>query len=484
MKKFFSFFIAILIITVSLCGCGDDYKKATIYYELSYFPATLDPSVISDSTQTMISSNLYEGLMRLDYDLNVVCGAAEKYEVSGNTYTFTLKDDLKWSNGEPLTAQDFVFGIKRSIDPKTKSPLAKNLFCIKNAAEISNGKLSVKNIGVTAPDEKTVVIEVVGDGLLKALTTPVAMPCNEEFFNKTSGEYGMTATTTLSNGSYRIRLWDFENKKMRISANPHYSGEFTPNNTNVIFTKSEELTPIQRLENGNVDMAEISSENITAAKALNLNCKTIENTVWVITINENKFSKQLRTAFVSSFNREKYRGALIDGYRASDDVFPDVLKDDKVLESLTFDSISPQTLFKNAIGKNPLPTINVYYYDDPIMKKALIDIAGNWQQLFGVTINLSPSTNLAHLQGELKEKNYDMCLFPITSSDGSLLNYLNHFALNETDVSKAQNKILKDYSVIPVAVQDTCYAMTSRITNANISLRSEIVDFSFVIKKD
>jgi oligopeptide transport system substrate-binding protein len=484
MKKFFSFIITIFLIVFSLCGCGDDYKKATIYYELSYFPSTLDPSVISDSTQTMISSNLFEGLMRLDYELNVVCGAAEKYEKSGNTYTFTLKKDLKWSNGNPLTAHDFVFGLKRGVDPKTNSPLAKNLFCIKNAAEISAGKLSVNNLGVKATDERTVVIETVGDGLLKALTTPPAMPCNEEFFNKSSGEYGMTATTTLSNGSYRIRLWDFDNKKIRISANPHYVGEFAANNTNVIFTKSDDLSPIQRLENANVDMAEISSTNITAAKALNLNCKTIENTVWVLTINENKFSKQLRTAFVSSFNRNKYSGALIEGYRVTEDVFPTVLKGSQTLDKLAFDSISPQSLFKNAIGTKPLPTINVYYYDDPVMKKALVDIAGNWQQLFGVTINLSPTTNLAHLQGELKEKNYDMCLFPVASNDGSLVNYLNNFSVNETDLNKAQNKILSDYSLIPVAVQDTCYAMTSRITKANISLRSEIIDFSFVIKKD
>ena len=485
MKKIFSFLIAILLIAVSLCGCGDDYKNATIYYELPYFPSTLDPSVISDATQTMISSNLYEGLMRLDYDLNVVCGIAEKYEVNGNTFTFTLRDDTKWSNGDPLLAKDFVFGLKRSIDPKTNSPLAKNLFCIKNAKEIFEGKLSVDNLGVKAIDDKTLIFETVSDGLLKALTTPVAMPCNETFFNKASGEYGMTATMLLSNGSYRIRLWDFENKKIRISKNPYYNGNFSPENSNVIFTKSDELTPIERLENGNVDMAEIDTASIGTAKDLQLNCKTIENTVWLMTINDNTFSKDLRTAFISSFNRNKYSGALTLGYRITEDVFPAALKGENAnLSKLTFDSVLPQSLFKNAIGKDQLPTINIVYYDDPVMKKSLVDIAGNWQQLFGVTINLTPSTNLSDLQSQLKEKTYDMCLFPITSNDGSFVNYLNYFGVNDTNLQKAQDTILKDYSVIPVAVQDTCYAMTSNITKTNISLRSEIIDFSFVIKND
>ncbi len=486
MKRFIAFFVLIFVIAASFCGCGEDYKNATVYYELASFPSTLDPAVIGDGTEAMISSNIYEGLMRLDYDLNVVCGAAEKYSVSGNTYTFTLRDNLKWSNGDPLTAKDFVFGLKRGVDPKTNSPLSQNLTCIKNASEIIKGNLPASSLGVTAPNDKTVVIEAVnGAQLLNALTTLVAMPCNEEFFNKTAGEYGMTASTVLSNGSYRIRLWDFENGKIRITKNPNYSCDFDTNNTSVIFTKDEELSPIERLEKQNVDMAQISSINIAAAKELGLNCVTFENTVWLLTINDTKYSELLRSAFAMSFNRDKYSKNLVDGYRVTSDVFPAVLKNSQTpLNPQTFDSVSPQSVFKNAIGGKTLDTISVVYYNDPIMKNVLIDIAGNWQQLFGVTINLVPSENLSDLQGQLNSKTYDMCLFPVTSSDAVLSNYLNQFSVSETNLQKAQNKILDDYSVIPVAVQDACYAMTSNITKANVSLRSEIVDFSYVIKKD
>lgn len=486
MKKFLTFFVIFCIIITTLCGCGEDYKNATVYYELASFPTTLDPSVVNDSTAAMISSNIYEGLMRLDYDLNVVCGAAEKYTVSGNTYTFTLRDNLKWSNGDPLTAKDFVFGLQRSVNPKTNSPLAQKLSCIKNASEIINGKLPVQNLAVTAPDDKTLVIEAVNSAqLLSALTSLAAMPCNEEFFNKSAGEYGMTSSTVLSNGSYRIRLWDFENGKIRITKNPHYNGNFVSNNTSIILTKDEELSPIQRLENGNVDMAQIDSLSIPKAKALGLNCLTFENTLWLLTINDSKFSKDLRTAFVMAFNRNKYSESLVDGYRVTSDIFPAVVKGkDTVLCPLTFSSISPQAAFKNATGGKALDKISIVYYDDPIIKKALVDIAGNWQQLFGVTINLVPSSNLVDLQNQLKSKTYDMCIFPVTANDSSVSGYLKQFSVTENDLQKAQNYILGDFSVIPVAVQDTCYAMTSDITKANISLRNEIIDFSFVIKKD
>ncbi|MBE6770029.1 MAG: hypothetical protein E7548_04665 [Ruminococcaceae bacterium] len=486
MKKFLTFFVSIFILITTLCGCGEDYKNATVYYELAAFPTTLDPSVVSDSTATMISSNIYEGLMRLDYDLNVVCGAAESYSVSGNTYTFTLRDNLKWSNGDPLTAKDFVFGLQRSVDPKTNSPSAQRLSCIKNASEIISGKLPVKNLAVSAPDDKTVVIETVNSAqLLKTLTGLAAMPCNEEFFNKCAGEYGMTASTILSNGSYRIRLWDFENGKMRITKNPNYSGNFVPNNTSVILTKDEELSPIQRLENENVDMAQIDSLSISKAKELGLNCLTFENTLWLLTVNDTKFSKDLRSVFAMTFNREKYSKSLVDGYRITSDIFPAVVKGkDTVLSPISFSTVSPQTAFKNATGGKALDKISIVYYDDPVIRNALVDIAGNWQQLFGVTINLVPSGNLIDLQNQLKNKTYDMCLFPITAKDSSLSDYLKQFSVTENDLQKAQNLVLGNFSVIPVAVQDTCYAMTSDITKANVSLRSEIIDFSFVIKKD
>ena len=486
MKKFLAFLITIFVISATFCGCGVDYKNATVYYELASFPATVDPAVISNSAEAMISSNIYEGLMRLDYNLKVVNGAAESYTVSGNTYTFTLRENLKWSNGDPLTAKDFVFGLCRSVDPKTNSPGAQNLLCIKNAGQILSGKQKPESLGVSAPDDKTVIIETNGSGdLLKALTTSSAMPCNEEFFEKTAGEYGMTASTTISNGSYRIRLWDFENGKIRITKNPKYNGDFVPNNTSVIFTKDAELTGIERLKNENVDMAQIESADISAAKAAGLECLTFENTLWLLTVNDTKFSKDLRSVFAMTFNREKYSNSLIDGYRITSDIFPAVIKGkDTVLPPVTFSSVSPQTAFKNATGGKALDKISIVYYDDPVLKNALVDIAGNWQQLFGVTINLVPSDNLGDLQSQLKNKTYDMCLFPIISDDAVLANYLKNFSVSETNLQKAQNQILSDHSVIPVAVQDTCYAITSDITKANVSLRSEIVDFSFIIKKD
>ncbi len=486
MKKFLTFFVVVLLFATMLCGCGEDYKNATVYYELASFPTTLDPSVVSDSTATMISSNIYEGLMRLDYELNVVCGAAEGYTVSGNTYTFTLRDNLKWSNGDPLTAKDFVFGLQRSVDPKTNSPLAHKLSCIKNATEIISGKLPVNNLAVTAPDDKTVVIETVNSAqLLSSLTCLAAMPCNEEFFNKSAGEYGMTADSVLSNGSYRIRLWDFENGKIRITKNPNYNGSFVTNNTSVIFTKDEEFNPIERLENENVDMAQIDTLSISKAKTLGLNCLTFENTVWLLSVNDTKFSKELRTVFAMTFNRDKYSESLVDGYRVTSDIFPAVIKGkDTVLSPITFSSVSAQTAFKNATGGKALDKISIVYYDDPVIKNALIDIAGNWQQLFGVTINLVPSSSLGDLQSQLNSKTYDMCLFPVSASDTSVSGYLEQFNVRENDLQKAQNLILGDFSVIPVAVQDTCYAMTSDITNVNITPRSEIIDFSFVIKKD
>ena len=89
------------------------------------------------------------------------------------------------------------------MTPATAAPFASRLFAIKNAKEIGSGKKSADTLGVSAPDEHTVIIELAYDdpSFEEALTTSVAMPCNEKFFNESGGKYGLTLNTVISCGS-------------------------------------------------------------------------------------------------------------------------------------------------------------------------------------------------------------------------------------------------------------------------------------------
>ena len=109
-------------------------------------------------------------------------------------------DDAFWSNGEKVTANDFVFAMRRAINPKTESPNAQLLYCIKNAKKIHTSNTPVNALGVTALNDLTLKIELQESDpdFLYVLTTAICMPCNEKFFNECAGKYGLFADCIIS----------------------------------------------------------------------------------------------------------------------------------------------------------------------------------------------------------------------------------------------------------------------------------------------
>jgi len=470
----------IIILTLLICftltffvGCDKDSSNEIVYYELDEMPRTVDPQLAYSSSELMISRNIYEGLIREDNDGNFVNGAIKEYKQSNNVYTFTLRDNLKWSDGKPLTAQDFKYGYTRATNPINNAPYKEKLNCIKSYNVVNDSTIKIEITSCTKED------------FFEILTLPVSMPCREDFFNECNGTYGMTSKTTLTNGSYRLRLWDTENNKIRIWTNPHYNGDFVSKNAAVIFTHDKEKSAFKRIEDQNVDIAKISTNDISKAGEMGLNTVEYENICWVLVMNHNKYLPTLRQAFVSAFDKNKYSQELITGYKTTNDIFPEIIKKDVELSPVALDSVSAVSLYKSAVAdlKNKNPgEIKIVYYNDPVMYNALVDIAGNWQNLFGVTINIVASDDLNLLQEQILSPTYDMCLVPLISTDGNISNYCKYFATNQTNISDIQNSYVSSFKIIPVAVQNTCFAYTSDLSNIKITLKTGNTDFSYVIK--
>ena len=141
----------IIILAVSLAiaaaACKnepDDPHFNIIYYNIDNEPVTLDPQIANDAGARLVILNIFEGLVRLDKNNDPAPGAAMSWDISTDKmmYTFTLRNNLKWNDGSELTAEDFVYGIKRSLSPETASPTASTLFAIKNAEKFNNGEAS------------------------------------------------------------------------------------------------------------------------------------------------------------------------------------------------------------------------------------------------------------------------------------------------------------------------------------------------------
>lgn len=126
--------------------------------------SSFDPQIVEDVSGSEHVRNLFEGLLNQDADGNLIPGVAERYEASDDkmTYTFYLRDEARWSNGDPVTAHDFVYGWKRAVDPATASPYSwyMEIMSIKNGAEIIAGEAEVDSLGVKALDDHTFQVEL------------------------------------------------------------------------------------------------------------------------------------------------------------------------------------------------------------------------------------------------------------------------------------------------------------------------------------
>lgn len=293
MKKLICVILALSMV-FALTSCSGRGTGKNITYPLYVSPSTLDPQYASETAAGIVINNVFEGLVRLDPQGNIIPGIAKSWDVSedGLTYTFHLKEKTEWYcpvalknefgeefyekfAKEKVTANDFVFACRRTVDPATTSPYAHRLYIIENASEINHKKAKVDTLGVTAVDKYTLQFKLIEpcESFLERLTENEFMPCNEEFFLKTAGRYGVTSKHILCNGPFYVSYWDPETS-MTIKANKYYAGEqaVTPNSVILSFDPDEESV-YKKLSNGTLSAAFLAPgvqvpEDVTVAKEL------------------------------------------------------------------------------------------------------------------------------------------------------------------------------------------------------------------------
>jgi ABC-type oligopeptide transport system substrate-binding subunit len=211
-------------------------------------PESLDPHKVMTNTQESITRNLFEGLVVLDPKGNIAPGVAESWSVSedGLSYRFKLRANAKWSNGDPMTAGDFVFSFRRMEDPRTDALETEVLYPIKNAEEVNTGKLDVTALGVAAPDPRTVEITLKAPTpyFLQLLTHHSAFPVNERNVAR-FGEEWVKPGKMVSNGAYVLD--DVKpNSHIKIVKNTNYWNAANVAIDSVVFDPSEDRAAVLR----------------------------------------------------------------------------------------------------------------------------------------------------------------------------------------------------------------------------------------------
>lgn len=494
MNNFFKALALILSVLAvfSLTACNDSYQDAIIYFEIPEKPYTLDPQTASSDSELVIVNNIFEGLLRKNASGAIVCGACESFKLDNLTYTFKLRKDIVWSNGEPLTADDFIFAFRRAVSPNTGAPFASRLFCIKNAKDISEGKKSPDTLGISAPDSYTLVINLAyrDDDFEEALTTSVAMPCNEDFFNESAGRYGLSSDSIISCGSYKITKWNKETFGIRLYSNNLYTGTFAAKNSAIYITKDEDETAIERLIGNNVDIAFIDSSLSDTAHENGLKTIDYQNICWFLTIGS-KFSKDMRKSLAMLVGSEVYGNDLKTGYSPANSIFPAAVSKDADSTALTsYNADAAKTLFaketaKLAEKKFPSGT-KLYYYDNGVIKPVVTDIVGHWQNRIGAFVNIEAAYSSEKLLSQLKNQDLDMAVFPIRANSANIKEYISNFGIDaeSKNVSELQRAVLKSNSIFPIAFQNTTIAYSVSLNDVFTSFGNGYIDFSFIVKTE
>lgn len=482
--------IQAVLTVLLLSACGDSYQDAIIYFEIPEKPYTLDPQIASTDSELVIVSNIFEGLFRKNESGAIVCGVSESFTYNNLTYTFKLRDDAVWSNEEPLTAEDFVFAFRRAVSPETKAPFASRLFPIENAREIYDGKKSADALGVSAPDSSTVIIKLAyaDDNFEEALTTSVAMPCNEKFFKETGGKYGLSAENTISCGSYKLTKWNKESFGIRLYANSLYSGTFTAENSAVYITKDKDETAIERLIGNNVDIAFIDSSLSDTAHENGLKTIDYQNICWFLTISSD-FSQDMRKSLGMLVGSEVYGGNLKTGYTPAVSMFPSAVSEEADSSGMTFyNPEAAKTLFTKEISKlaeKKFPSgVKLYYYDNGVIKPVITDIVGHWQNHLGAFVNIEAVDSAEKLLPELKNQSLDMAVFPVRADSSDIEEYLSNFGIEAAgkSVTEIQTAALKSGSIFPIAFQNTTIAYSPALNDVFTYFGNGYIDFSFIVK--
>jgi ABC-type oligopeptide transport system substrate-binding subunit/class 3 adenylate cyclase len=225
---------------------------------------TLDPAMSGDINSGVVIDHLFSGLVDVSPELDILPDVARSWEVleGGRRYVFHLRDDVRWSDGTPVTADDFAYAWKRVLDPATGAPFAYYLYDVKGAAAFHGGQVSdPSHVGVRAVDELTLAVELEEPAayLLQLLAFKVTYPLPRHVL-EAHGEAWSHVENIVANGPFRLQAWR-RGESMTLVRNPKYHGPFTGNLESVqlsFLDNSDPVAMLEAYETGGLDVLEIT----------------------------------------------------------------------------------------------------------------------------------------------------------------------------------------------------------------------------------
>ena len=372
-------------------------------------PASLDPHATDGRIESNILRDLFEGLVVYGVGGRIIPGVAESWDISddGTVYTFRLRANAKWSNGDAVTADDFVYSLRRAIAPRPGNGYAFNMAVIKNADDVMNGKKPVEELGVEAVNPQTVKITLRGPtpyflALIAAdnNATPVHRATVEKF-----GDSWALPGKIVSNGAYTLAEWA-PKEKIVLVRNPNYYANADTKIDKVVFLPiSSAADELKLFRAGQLDMtSEVPQEQV---KWISLsdpqefwNKPYIATYYYAFNLTAEPFkgNKNLRKALSMAVNREALvekvtRAGELPAYSMVPPVVPGYKRQPLpfIDQPVAQRQEEARRLFAEA-GYSPAQplTLEVLYNTSDNNRKIANAIIGMWQDTFGKGIVVNP----------------------------------------------------------------------------------------------
>ncbi|QWH17207.1 peptide ABC transporter substrate-binding protein [Bacillus mycoides] len=309
-----------LVTSLFLTACNNkvnksdaEAKKQVLNVTVSEEIPSLDTAKTMDGTSAHVMQNIFEGLYVLDEQDHPIPAVAKSFERSedGKKYTFDLRKDAKWSNGDSVTANDFMFAWRRAVSHETASQYAYMLFYIKNAKEINKGTIPLDELGVKIIDDYKLEVELEQPipYFLQLLALPIYLPQHESFLKEQGKNYGLEPNNLIYNGPFVLETWKHE-QEFQLKKNGSYwdkkKVELDEINFQIV---KDTMTAVNLYEAGDLDRVPINSQFVDKYKGNKQLHMSSDPGIAMLRFNEKNnalANKKVRQSISLALNKEDF----------------------------------------------------------------------------------------------------------------------------------------------------------------------------------
>ncbi|WP_317618399.1 peptide ABC transporter substrate-binding protein [Paenibacillus sp. PL91] len=393
---------------------GETKAPQEFRFTLASEPPSLDPALMTDAQSSIVAAGLYEGLTRLNTNGEPEAAVAKEWKISedGKTYTFTLRDDVKWSNGDPVTAQDFVYSWQRTLKPETAADYAYMLYYLENAEKINAGEITdVNQLGVKALDEHTLEVKLYTPApyFISLVSHYTYLPVHQASVEG-KPEWASEANTIVSNGPFLLKEWKHEDKLI-LEKNPDYYNKSAVNFDKVTISLINDTNTVYNLyDTDKIDWIGAQAGSVPTDRTPQLvkdgkaEIKTVASTYYYL-FNTTKApfnNVKIRKAFAMAVDRQ----SLIDNVAKANQqpAFALVPPSIAGVDGKSYREMYPDTdYFQENVeeakkllaegladsGLTALPEVTLLYNTDDGHKAIAEAIVDMWRKNLGVEVKLS-----------------------------------------------------------------------------------------------